>query len=316
MTFASNVYVPGQPQKDHHQQQQQQQQKPSGGQHVPSIFSASQTQAPSSSVYQPHQATSQPYQPYQPVVQAQQSAVTPLSFQAYQPPAPAPVVTGQPVVQAQPVAQPLPFKAYKPAPAKKPAASAKPAKPAPTKPMAAKPAATKPAAAKPAPAKPAAAKPQAAAKVEQHEPKPVKPAAAAESEDPWRVRPLLVVFIIFGSVIFWQKRRLADYATQLWKTLNPPDKVATRNLVRACRSNNPAAATTAWTAWQNSQAEALQPTVELLAAATELHRHVYGALPGENWQGASLAKALSAFLSSKHQTLSTKSKTSLPPLNP
>jgi hypothetical protein len=112
---------------------------------------------------------------------------------------------------------------------------------------------------------------------------------------------LLAATLVLGLGL-WQHRRLALWLARSWKKLNPPDRVASRKLLGACRHQDAAAAQAAWNQWQNTQGPGFQPRPELRAAVTAMQRSLFGpATPGSkvgsmvgSWRGDELAKAFDA----------------------
>jgi len=139
------------------------------------------------------------------------------------------------------------------------------------------------------------------------------PAAPAASRQTWAW--LLVTVLVVGLSV-WKGRRLAGWATRCWKKLNPPDHVAARRLLRACRHHDAAAAAAAWNMWKNTQATEFQPGTELRVAVLGLQRQLFGATPAANWQGDNLARAFSENPTATRASLSDELATVLPELNP
>jgi hypothetical protein len=141
------------------------------------------------------------------------------------------------------------------------------------------------------------------------------PAAAAASSSstithlwPW----LLAIALI--AIAVWQRKNLAAQALQAWKALNPPHRVAARKLLRACRTNDAAQASAAWSAWSDTRPAGYQPPPDLQLAVLAMQRHRFGPAPASAWQGDDLARA---FLQQAIASSPTQREVSpLPPLNP
>jgi hypothetical protein len=132
-----------------------------------------------------------------------------------------------------------------------------------------------------------------------------------------RLWPWLLALALVAAIGAWQWRRFVGWGRQAWKKLNPPDRVATRKLLRACRHNDAAAAEAAWIAWRNTQDAAFEPDPKLRSAILELQRCLFGPTPAMSWQGDTLARAFSASLNSaKASRQKRKSSSALPQLNP
>lgn len=126
---------------------------------------------------------------------------------------------------------------------------------------------------------------------------------------PWL---LATALIVMGAS---QRKRLAACSLQLWSTLNPPHRVAARRLLRACRQNDAALASAAWSAWRDTRPAAYQPAPGLQLAILAMQRHGFGPAPASEWHGDDLALAFrqetSASMDPSGHTVSP-----LPPLNP
>lgn len=139
------------------------------------------------------------------------------------------------------------------------------------------------------------------------------PAATVAARRTW---PWLLVAALVAGLSVWQRRRVAGWATRCWKKLNPPDRVAARQLLRACRLNNPALAETAWNAWREMQASGFQPGPELRAAVLDLQRQLFGPAPAAPWRGDDLARAFEKNPATAKIHFSHKPPSALPELNP
>lgn len=143
---------------------------------------------------------------------------------------------------------------------------------------------------------------------------PAPPEVAASSNStrkliwPW----LLAIALI--AITAWQRKTLASLAFQICKALNPPHRVAARKLLRACRANDAAQASAAWSAWIDTRPAGYQPPPDLQLAVLNMQRHLFGPAPASPWQGDNLARAFQqqaiAFSTIKHEAFP------LPPLNP
>lgn len=128
--------------------------------------------------------------------------------------------------------------------------------------------------------------------------------------------PWLLAAVLAAGVAAWQWPRLVRWGRQACKKLNPPDRVASRRLLRACRHNDAVAAEAAWTAWRNTQDAAFQPDPKLRSAILELQRCLFGPTPAESWQGDALARAFSENLASARAVRRHEASSVLPQLNP
>lgn len=116
-------------------------------------------------------------------------------------------------------------------------------------------------------------------------------------------------------LLAWQRRQLAAWRSLCWRILNPPDRVAARKLLRACRRHDAVAATAAWTAWRSMQTRSFGQTPELRAGLVEMQRFVFGPKASDSWRGDSLARAFSESLASRRSPISHKPESALPELN-
>ncbi|WP_136807007.1 BatD family protein [Desulfosediminicola flagellatus] len=127
---------------------------------------------------------------------------------------------------------------------------------------------------------------------------------------------LTAALTITISLVVWQRDRLAGWARERWKLLHPPERVAERNLLRACKQNNAEAAVVAWQSWRKYQEPTFKPKPELHAEILTLYQHTYGALPLTSWRGGKLARTFRNHLASVQQTRTPLKNSYLPLLNP
>lgn len=138
---------------------------------------------------------------------------------------------------------------------------------------------------------------------------PQHPGSTSPRIWPW----LLAATLIAGAI--WQRQRLAAWCRRIWKTMNPPDRVAARKLLRACRRNDAALASAAWTAWRGTRPTAFQPSPALQRAVLAMQRKQFGPASAADWQGDDLARSFRQDLAacSSHPAGDVSA---LPPLNP
>lgn len=140
---------------------------------------------------------------------------------------------------------------------------------------------------------------------------PAEQSAARSRAWPWLLPTLA---LIVGSI--WKRDLLTAWLAGLKHRLNPPDRVAARRLLRACRQSDAPAAFAAWTEWMSARpddARAVSP--ELHDAQFALQRHLFGPSPASAWRPDVLATAFREHLRRKN-ICAAFSDTSLPPLNP
>lgn len=125
----------------------------------------------------------------------------------------------------------------------------------------------------------------------------------------------LLAVISVVSLLAWQRRRLVVWGQHLWKTLNPPDRAAARQLLRACRHHDAAAAARAWIAWRNTQGISFQPMPELHATVLEMQRFVFGPATTDSWRGDDLARTFTKSVATTRSPLTDEDAPALPYLN-
>ena len=101
--------------------------------------------------------------------------------------------------------------------------------------------------------------------------------------------------LILGVVVFLQRSRLARLVQGASHLMNLPELSAARELLRACRRNDAAAAETAWRKWTSLQPPRFKPSPDLGNAIVDLHRTRFGRADASNrWSGARLAASFRA----------------------
>ena len=126
---------------------------------------------------------------------------------------------------------------------------------------------------------------------------------------------LLAVMLVTGLGL-WQRRRAAILLAQYWKKLNPPEGVAARKLLQACRHHDAAAAQAAWNQWFKMQDASFRPGPELRAAVTGMQRCLFGPATAGSWRGDELAKAFDAKRALSKTSSIGRPSPVLPLLNP
>jgi hypothetical protein len=124
----------------------------------------------------------------------------------------------------------------------------------------------------------------------------------------------LLSFLILLAAIVWKRKLIDSGFAKFWKKINPPDRVAARHFLSACRKNDPAAATTAWSKWQNTTGFHDIPDPALRSEILVLQGHIFGSENPAEWKGAALAEAFRSYAKSKPRPKSNHS--ALLPLNP
>jgi len=128
--------------------------------------------------------------------------------------------------------------------------------------------------------------------------------------------PVLLPILLIIVLTIWQRNRLTGSIRQKWKRLHPPERVAERNLLRACRKDNAMEAVKAWHSWIICQEQNFRPNPELRAEIIQLHKQTYGEDPVTPWQGDTLACIFKKHLAFVRRTRSPHADSCLPLLNP
>lgn len=144
---------------------------------------------------------------------------------------------------------------------------------------------------------------------------PPAAAAAKEAAATYQAWLWLLAAACVFALLTWQRRRLAEWGAHFWKKLNPPEGVAARKLLRACRAHDAPAAASAWIEWRNTQALSFQPTPELRATVLEMQRFVFGHATTHPWRGDDLAQAFTESVATTKSTLAHEPASALPHLN-
>jgi hypothetical protein len=126
---------------------------------------------------------------------------------------------------------------------------------------------------------------------------------------------LLVALLVTGLGL-WQRRRLVILLTQYWKKLNPPEGVAARKLLQACRRRDAVAAQTSWNQWHSMQDASFLPGPDLRAAVIEMQRCLFGPATAGSWRGDELARAFDAEHALAKTSDTARTTSDLPLLNP
>lgn len=145
---------------------------------------------------------------------------------------------------------------------------------------------------------------------------PSSTATTGTATAPRRVWPWLLAVTSVIALMMWQRQRLASWGRRIEAALNPPDRVATRGLLRACRRHDATAAHAAWVAWCNVQSAAFQPGSELRSAVVGLQRMLFGPESADAWQGDELARAFRRNSAVAKARSDAKPASALPALNP
>lgn len=121
---------------------------------------------------------------------------------------------------------------------------------------------------------------------------------------------------LLTALVVWQRTRLTALGRRWWLKLNPPDRVAARRLLRACRKNDAEAAEIAWVAWRKTQGRGFLPERELHAAVFGMQRFLFHPEAEGAWQGGELERVFSSLNSNSNADPINRKGSGLPMLNP
>lgn len=113
-----------------------------------------------------------------------------------------------------------------------------------------------------------------------------------------------------------QRRRVARWVRRWLAWLFPPDEMAVRRLLAACRRNDATAAEAARFSWLQTKGSGFRTDPELKVAIQGLHRHLYGSGAPNPWQGEELRRAVKKQLATKRTRSVGTPRSALPALNP
>lgn len=137
-----------------------------------------------------------------------------------------------------------------------------------------------------------------------------------ESSPRWWLWASLLTVAILVAIVASQWKQMIAWLRITWSRLNPPDRVAARALIRACKEHNVSAAETAWITWRNTQRDESQLGPDLQNAVQELDRQLYGLPSKQKWNGDRLLQVFQAYLSSTGKHVHSDPNSVLPRLNP
>lgn len=120
---------------------------------------------------------------------------------------------------------------------------------------------------------------------------PAAETVAKTGEPPRRWGIWLLSGLVLTALVVWQRHRAIHCVQQAWRSWNPPERVASRKLLHACRRNDPKGAEAAWQEWENRQAAGFRPAPSLQAAVLDLQGCLYGRQGLMAWRGTELARA-------------------------
>ncbi len=142
-------------------------------------------------------------------------------------------------------------------------------------------------------------------------------AAANQLHWGWILFAGAMLFTTAVISLYWQSilALLRGYSLRL----NPPDRVAARSLMQACRTNEVNAAQKAWLIWRNTQPAGFQLTTELMSAVSDMESHLFSNRKQGNWKDDWKGDQLSSAFrnqSAAEPTMVRLAGRRLPKLNP
>jgi hypothetical protein len=143
-------------------------------------------------------------------------------------------------------------------------------------------------------------------------------AAASRAQAPGlgKMGTQLLAAVLVAGAIFAGRARLGTWWHRVWRTLNPPDRKAARQVLRGCRAHDAAATQAAWVQWRNTRPPSFQPIGELHLVLPDLHRQRFGPAPVPAWRGNDFARAFRRQLAANQGDAHRSVLSSLPELNP
>lgn len=148
----------------------------------------------------------------------------------------------------------------------------------------------------------------------------ILPETSGDAASNNRGRGMLPLIAVLGlaavglaALVHWQRQRIGNFLSRLWKTLHPPERHFQRKLLRACQHNDARGAESAWAEWQTALASAYVVDPVVREAVTELQRKLFGPEDTSPWDGSKLAAALQA---QQTRRPVRRDQCDLPPLNP
>lgn len=133
-------------------------------------------------------------------------------------------------------------------------------------------------------------------------------------EAPSRTMWAVAIVAAIAGLTLWQRKQLIELLRQVHQKLNPPAKVAARQLMKACRQNDSHSAEVAWASWINTQPDDLQLPDNLRKAVNQLHAIRYGNPAQTTWDGHRLGIEFHQFMKVKRDSRDGE-VSRLPPLN-
>ncbi len=126
----------------------------------------------------------------------------------------------------------------------------------------------------------------------------------------WTAAGLLIL-----AVCVWQRRRIVASLNRWGRRLNPPDRIAARKLLRACRRHDVMAASRAWARWLSLQPVDFEPIPQLRSAVLKMQRHLFSRASADSWNGRELKLVFRAQRKQLRSVFTRNTIPALPRLN-
>lgn len=136
-----------------------------------------------------------------------------------------------------------------------------------------------------------------------------EPVAANRGWLTWLVAIALMLLLIS------QRGVITPLLRKIRRILDPPERVAARHLLRACRRNDPAASQKAWNQWSLEAGQDLDPDLELRDAVLAMNRALFGPVSEEAWDGSAMICAFKKACHARRSLPGRSTQSKLPPLN-
>lgn len=129
---------------------------------------------------------------------------------------------------------------------------------------------------------------------------------------PWLA---IVTVTLLLLATFVCRRLLARWIRGAWLTVYPEESRMTQKLLKACRSNDLDSACHYWMQWSGMHDAGCGFPDSLDAAVTDMHRHRYGILGQEAWNGKEIVDAVTEYRRRLKHPKESQQTSSLPSLN-
>lgn len=132
----------------------------------------------------------------------------------------------------------------------------------------------------------------------------------------WKLWGSGLLLVVLVGIVLRYRTRMIRVIQSNWQRWNPPDKVAARALIQACRKDQVHQASQAWLRWLATQPANSRWLPELISAVQEMERYCYADHPSGPWKGERLEQAFRQQNRNGAKGSSPVRPSVLPPLNP